>query len=187
MKIHIPKPCHENWNEMTANEKGRFCDSCSQIVTDFTNSTEEEIDFAMKSNSKICGRFRENQLQQNFSLWSRIAFSLLFVGTATSMVNAQEVKGDEVKKIDFKKGLHGVEVINDTINKTMWLGMPSEADIESTKPKIYLDGKKISEKKMKKLKAENIKSVQVLSGEGAKKLYGKESDYGVIVIKSKTE
>jgi hypothetical protein len=67
----------------------------------------------------------------------------------------------------------------------MWLGMPSKEDIESTQPMILLDGKKISEEKMKKIKGDNVKSVNILSGEGATKLYGDKGRYGVIVIKSK--
>ena len=70
--------------------------------------------------------------------------------------NAQELKDEGVKKVDFKKGLKGVEVINDTINKTMWLGMPSKEDIESTQPLIMLDNKKISEAKMKKIKSDDV-------------------------------
>lgn len=34
MKIQIPTPCHENWNEMNANEKGKFCKVCNKTVVD---------------------------------------------------------------------------------------------------------------------------------------------------------
>jgi hypothetical protein len=98
MKIHIPKPCHENWNEMTETEQGKFCEVCSKTVTDFSNSTEMEIELAMKTDSKLCGKFRNNQLQTNFSFWSKITLSLLFSGGTISLANAQELKGDEVKK-----------------------------------------------------------------------------------------
>ena len=26
IKISIPEPCHEDWNKMVLNEKGRFCE-----------------------------------------------------------------------------------------------------------------------------------------------------------------
>jgi hypothetical protein len=187
MKLTIPKPCHENWQNMTLDEKGRFCSVCSKTVQDFTDFSDDELLNSFNSDEKVCGRFREDQLGRNisFSVTSKITLGLLAATGAVTTVNAQELKNEEVKKVDFKKGFEGVEVINKTINKTMWLGMPSKEDIESTQPLIMLDNKKISEAKMKRIKSENVRSIKVLSGEGAKKLYGKAGEYGVIVIESK--
>ena len=58
---HIPKPCHENWEQMTPNEKGRFCSSCSKTVIDFTkpNSFTEIQDF-----ENVCGRFNRFEPQR---------------------------------------------------------------------------------------------------------------------------
>ncbi len=41
--IIIPKPCHENWDAMTPNEQGRFCNTCAKTVVDATALTNEEI------------------------------------------------------------------------------------------------------------------------------------------------
>ncbi|BAP32169.1 uncharacterized protein CHSO_3132 [Chryseobacterium sp. StRB126] len=92
MKITIPKPCHENWNNMSPDEKGKFCSVCSKTVYDFTNFSEEEIMNIFGSNKDICGRFREDQLDVNlnFSLASKLALGLLVVGGFTATVNAQE-------------------------------------------------------------------------------------------------
>lgn len=187
MKIKISKPCHENWNMMTPEEKGRFCSVCSRTVQDFTDFSDEELLNSMNSDEKVCGRFREDQLGKNlsFSVTCKIALGLLTATTAVTTANAQELKNVEVKKVDFKKGIDGVEVIGGTLSKTMWLGMPSKEDIASTQPLIMLDHKKISEARMKKIKPENVKSIKVLSGEGAGKIYGKAGQYGVIVIESK--
>lgn len=187
MKLTIPKPCHENWEMMTANEKDKFCSVCSKTVKDYTHFSDEELVTSFRSENEVCGRFTEDQLGRNlsFSLAGKIALGLLAASGIATTANAQELKGEDVKKVDFKKGFEGVEVINNTLNKTMWLGMPSKEDIESTQPLILLDNKKISEDKMKKINSDKVKSIKVLSGEGAIKLYGDKGKHGVIVIESK--
>lgn len=63
-KIYIPNPCSENWNEMTPEEKGRFCSVCSKCVIDFTEKNSQEIQEIIeeKSNESVCGRFYNHQL-----------------------------------------------------------------------------------------------------------------------------
>ena len=65
MKLSIPEPCHENWNEMSPAEKGRFCGSCQKEVVDFTQMTKEEItEFFIKKTSELtCGRFENKQIE----------------------------------------------------------------------------------------------------------------------------
>lgn len=65
MEIKINEPCHENWNAMTPNQQGAFCQSCMKDVVDFSKKTAEEIkDFFSKPQGKVCGRFEEKQLQE---------------------------------------------------------------------------------------------------------------------------
>jgi hypothetical protein len=54
--------------------------------------------------------------------------------------------------------LQGLEVINDTLTKTVWLGMPSKEDLESTQSLIMLDDKEISEPKMERINSDKVKS-----------------------------
>ena len=62
-KITIPKPCHENWDNMTANEQGKHCGVCDKTVVDFTKMEAVEIKHYFKSQeSKVCGRFNENHV-----------------------------------------------------------------------------------------------------------------------------
>jgi TonB family protein len=66
MKLHIPKPCHEDWNKMTPETQGRFCSSCEKTVVDFTNWSTTDIQqyFAKHYHTKTCGRFKQEQLTQ---------------------------------------------------------------------------------------------------------------------------
>lgn len=59
-KISIPKPCHENWNAMIPKETGRFCDSCSKTVIDFTTMNNETIQefLHLNKDKKICGHIK---------------------------------------------------------------------------------------------------------------------------------
>src|SRR4051794_13759597 len=65
--FHIPQPCHEDWDKMTTAAKGRFCESCSKNVVDFSLMTDNEVLNYFKNNSgKVCGRFANDQLQRPF-------------------------------------------------------------------------------------------------------------------------
>jgi len=188
MKIQISKPCHENWDGMTSNEKGRFCEICSRTVSDFTNSSDEELYQEVKSNTNICGNFSENQLNRNIALsvLGKIALGLIATVGISNSADAQELKTDEeIKKIDFKKGFEGFRKVNDTLGLSGWLGMPSKEDIESTQPRIFLDGFRISEDKMKKLNKENIESINILDEKAAASIYGDKAKFGAVVITSK--
>lgn len=63
-RISVPKPCHENWNEMLPEQQGRHCLSCSKTVVDFTNWEANDIlvYLQQKSNEKVCGRFNQDQV-----------------------------------------------------------------------------------------------------------------------------
>ena len=62
--ISIPRPCHENWSEMSPNEKGRFCQSCSKIVVDFTKMEIVDVQAFIHNNKeqRICGHIKQSQL-----------------------------------------------------------------------------------------------------------------------------
>ncbi len=75
-KIVIDKPCQESWGKMHAAPNGRFCDSCSKSVVDFTNMSEREINERMRnSGAHMCGRFRNDQLDRVYTLQPKIQLS----------------------------------------------------------------------------------------------------------------
>lgn len=66
IQISIPQPCSEDWNKMTPQEQGRFCDSCQKCVVDLTNFSDKELYQYLLANKgkKACGRFRTEQLNR---------------------------------------------------------------------------------------------------------------------------
>jgi hypothetical protein len=94
--LFIPKPCSENWNQMTPAEKGRHCAVCSKVVTDFTQmKTEEIISTLQTSTDEVCGRIDLQQLTpvnttQKIYFWMKAQFlpkigyaALAFLGLAS--------------------------------------------------------------------------------------------------------
>lgn len=68
--IHIPNPCHEDWNSMTQNEKGAFCQSCQKQVHDLNHYTNREIKTLLKSSSRLCVKTTQDKLNElNFTEW----------------------------------------------------------------------------------------------------------------------
>ncbi len=105
--LHIPKPCHQDWNEMTPTQQGAFCRSCQKEVIDFTAMTDDEVlQFLNKNNEKkLCGKatasqvnrlnivINENVLHTNIRQWKKyLAILLICFGSSFLSCNNKEVK-----------------------------------------------------------------------------------------------
>ncbi|WP_428224262.1 hypothetical protein [Flavobacterium sp.] len=115
-KISIPKPCHESWRNMTPDEQGRFCSVCAKSVVDFTNMDSQEMQQFVIQNQgrKICGRFRQEQVEPNFKISIsesflyqnrsfRKAFLLaLFVVMGTTLFSCKNEKGQALQEINVE-------------------------------------------------------------------------------------
>lgn len=63
--LSVTSPCHENWEQMTPDQRGRFCASCQKIVVDFTAMSDRQVaDYFKKSAVSTCGRFYRDQLNR---------------------------------------------------------------------------------------------------------------------------
>jgi hypothetical protein len=68
-QLQIPTTCHENWDTMRPEEKGRFCAACSKTVIDFTYLTDQElIAHLAKAGQNTCGRLATDQLNRGLSV-----------------------------------------------------------------------------------------------------------------------
>src|SRR5688572_420565 len=75
MSVNIPEPCHEDWEKMLPDEKGKFCLSCCKSVFDFSNKSDTEIHQVLMENKgqKICGRFTKTQLNRPLNIRVNLA------------------------------------------------------------------------------------------------------------------
>jgi len=133
--ITIPKPCHEEWNDMSPREGGRHCFSCAKTVVDFTQMPDEEVQRYLLDRlpGQVCGRFRQEQVQRirialpadifktYMPLWKRflaaslLAFSMMLFSCESDVTGKVEVQGTDqvLTKTDTSKHLPGDTVIQD--------------------------------------------------------------------------
>lgn len=170
-KIAIPKPCHENWLEMTPNEKGRFCQSCSKTVVDFTNMKTNEIQEFVHNNKqqRICGHIKQNQLdainlqisdtifEQKLSFHKLFLLALL-LAMGTSLFSCSDDKGN-TKKIE------SVEIVEKVID-SIQIEVKKHSDSATTcTSKEKTDSATIEKPKIKDQIITTIGDVAIIKGE----------------------
>ncbi|TKK67152.1 T9SS type A sorting domain-containing protein [Ilyomonas limi] len=63
--VSIPQPCHENWDSMTPQDKGRYCASCAKTVIDFSLMSDAQVLYYLsQSKGRLCGRFSQEQTER---------------------------------------------------------------------------------------------------------------------------
>lgn len=128
-KLTIPKPCHEDWDKMTPNQKGRFCDLCSKTVMDFTGKTPEEIKTYLIENKgqRVCGRFKRSQLDSiviqipDETFTYQLSFQKMFIlallltmGTILFSCKTDKGKVQKIKKVEVIDSI--TKDVIDTLN-----------------------------------------------------------------------
>lgn len=76
--VAINTPCHESWEKMNPDEKGRFCDQCCKVVVDFTNMSNNAIAAYLQKHAeqKTCGRFKTEQVAKFPAKRFRFSFNI---------------------------------------------------------------------------------------------------------------
>jgi hypothetical protein len=55
---YIPKPCHEDWDTMSGDERKKFCQNCSCTVHNLTGMDHQQItQLKTQLGGKLCGAF----------------------------------------------------------------------------------------------------------------------------------
>lgn len=113
--VRIPEPCHEDWNAMQPDAKGKFCNSCSKSVFDFSNKTDTEIrDILIEyKDQKVCGHFKKtqidrplniqinlNDLPKNISMTKAFAIAL-FIVFGTFLFSCTNNQGQKIGEIEI--------------------------------------------------------------------------------------
>ncbi|MFT5848595.1 MAG: hypothetical protein ACJARX_001972 [Psychroserpens sp.] len=120
---------------MSSNDKGRFCNSCSKTVIDFTAMKTNDVQVFMHQNKgqRICGHIRKTQLdtinlhisetvfEQRMSFHKLFLLALLMV-MGTSLRSCQDEKGT-IKKIE------SVEIVEKAIDSSI---VATKEEIDST-------------------------------------------------------
>ena len=74
----INNPCHESWERMNPEEKGRHCGQCCKVVVDFTEMSNDAIAtyLQQRTQEKVCGRFKADQVAQLPAKRIRFSFQI---------------------------------------------------------------------------------------------------------------
>ncbi len=135
--INIPKPCHEDWNNMSPTDRGRHCAVCQKTVIDFTQQTDEQIVKVFETNGNLCGRFKKQQLHREVVLnrksknsylsWAASGlFAFLALNSQrTSAQNKPKIVNTDNLKTPQIKGKTSSSVLND---RTISGNVTSESD-----------------------------------------------------------
>lgn len=127
--IRIPEPCHEDWNKMQPDDKGKFCGSCSKSVFDFSNKTDNEIKDILIAHKgqHVCGHFKKSQvnrplnisinlsdLPKNVSIAKAFAIAL-FLSFGTMLFSCTTLDGKKIDTIEMANTITNETVPPDTL------------------------------------------------------------------------
>lgn len=129
IKIDIPSPCHQEWNNMKPTAEGAFCASCNKNLIDFTKKSNQEIEnyfLKTENNISICAKLSTSQLFninfddffERFKLWNifrRIAL-VIFLVFGLGLFSCKSKKEELVGKVAPNQPLLvAVITVNDSI------------------------------------------------------------------------
>ena len=102
---------------MTPTEKGAFCSNCKKEVLDFTNTSNYQLAKFLDTDSKLCGKFKPEQLNRNISSLDTNKYSKtgILLGVTTILSLSTPILGQNKLPEIIKTGQSNL-VSNDIIN-----------------------------------------------------------------------
>ena len=64
--LHIPEPCHADWDKMTGDDKKRFCNACTKHVHNLSEMTHQEAATLLGSCSNLCVQYASHSSGEVF-------------------------------------------------------------------------------------------------------------------------
>jgi hypothetical protein len=105
IQLSIAEPCHENWENMSPVDKGKFCGSCQKQVVDFSNMSDRQVAeffkkpfLSLSKGGSVCGRFMTDQLEREIEIpkkripWVKYFFQIALPAFFISKASAQNIK-----------------------------------------------------------------------------------------------
>ena len=107
LQLTIPTPCHENWDNMTPVQQGKFCGSCQKQVIDFSNMSDRQVAeffkkpiLSLSKGGSVCGRFMTDQLERDIEIprkripWLKYFFQFVIPAFLVSIrASAEKTQG----------------------------------------------------------------------------------------------
>lgn len=207
--LHINEACSENWDAMTPNDKGKFCNNCNKTVFDFTTASDNDIiQFIQKAKGEeFCGKFEEQQLDRwlektsiitsNPALYKFLLSFLLLTG-GQDLFAQEPTKQENVvlkQKADSLLQATALKSENPDINcNANGIQVQEQPRIRmggvrtlsiNDKPLFVIDGVPMDYAILDKINPKKIISINVLKSEGGVAIYGPDGVNGVIFIETK--
>ena len=110
LSIQIPEPCHENWDNMTTSDQGRYCNACAKTVVDFSVMTDTQVlNYFKKDKGNTCGRFLNDQLENDILIpkkqipWLRYFFTITIPAFLFSLKSEGQKKVEKIVLVNKEK------------------------------------------------------------------------------------
>lgn len=128
--LEIASPCSENFDKMTPNESGSFCNSCMKNVIDLSKKTNSEVAkfISENKNTNICARLKTTQLAEEFQFneTSKIN-NLKYAAVAASIMLASNVTAQEKNAAETE--IRVPEPVHYTVGKVAYVQNTEEQSI----------------------------------------------------------
>ncbi len=211
IELTIPEPCHEDWQQMTPTQQGRFCNACAKQVVDFSTMTDTQVlnYFSSIKNEKVCGRAYPDQLDRMIALpkeptkrlfwhWNYITMLFLFFGktnNAKAQGGLKVIKTIQADSIKLQRNFNINNVLAGKINgqtfsvensTTPSIIIGGISSIVGGKEPLYvIDGIPFSGGLPATFNSAEIDKISILKTNKATAIFGSQAAAGAIVITTK--